>query len=188
MLHLDVMDGIFVPNISFGVPVIQSIKKHTRLPLDVHLMIDRPHRYIEQFAKVADILGFHYEAGSNVANTLREIRALGVKNCLTIKPQTPAEAIFEYLPLCDMVLIMSVDPGFGGQSFMPSSLKKAAALRQQAGKLGLNFDIEIDGGINRETAALAVQHGVNGLVAGSYLVGAPNAAERVQQLKALENA
>ena len=93
MLHLDVMDGIFVPNISFGVPVIQSIKKHTHLPLDVHLMIDRPHRYIEQFAKVADILGFHYEAGSNVANTLREIRALGVKNCLTIKPQTPAEAI-----------------------------------------------------------------------------------------------
>lgn len=188
MLHLDVMDGIFVPNISFGVPVIQSIKKHTRLPLDVHLMIDRPHRYIEQFAKVADILGFHYEAGSNVANTLHEIRALGVKNCLTIKPQTPAEAIFEYLPLCDMVLIMSVEPGFGGQSFMPSSLKKAAALRQQAGKLGLNFDIEIDGGINRETAALAVQHGVNVLVAGSYLVGAPNAAERVQQLKALENA
>ena len=97
MLHLDVMDGIFVPNISFGVPVIQSIKKHTRLPLDVHLMIDRPHRYIEQFAKVADILGFHYEAGSNVANTLREIRALGVKNCLTIKPQTPAEAIFKYV-------------------------------------------------------------------------------------------
>lgn len=185
MLHMDVMDGEFVPNISFGMPVIESVKKHTALPLDVHLMIDRPHRYIEQFAKAADILGFHYEAGSPVESTLRQIKSLGVKSCLTIKPQTPAEAIFEFLPLCDMVLIMSVEPGFGGQSFMPGSLKKAAALRREANRLGLSLDLEIDGGINLETATLAVQHGVNVLVAGSFLVGAPNAKERVQQLKGL---
>lgn len=108
MLHLDVMDGIFVPNISFGVPVIKSVKKHTSLPLDVHLMIDRPHRYIKQFAEVSDILGFHYEAGSNVEETLKEIRNLGCRACLTIKPCTEPEEIFSYLPLCDMVLVMSV--------------------------------------------------------------------------------
>ena len=105
MLHLDVMDGIFVPNISFGVPVIKSVKKHTSLPLDVHLMIDRPHRYIKQFAEVSDILGFHYEAGSNVEETLKEIRNSGCRACLTIKPCTDPEEIFSYLPLCDMVLV-----------------------------------------------------------------------------------
>ena len=104
MLHLDVMDGIFVPNISFGIPVIKSIKAHTNLPLDVHLMIDRPHRYIKEFAEVADWLGFHFEAGSDVAETLKEIRSLGCKSCLTIKPGTAAEEIFEYLPLCDMAI------------------------------------------------------------------------------------
>ena len=113
MLHLDVMDGIFVPNISFGVPVIKSIKKHTSLPLDVHLMIDRPHRYIKQFAEAADILGFHYEAGSDVRATLTEIRERGCRACLTIKPGTAPEEIFEFLPLCDMVLVMSVEPGLG---------------------------------------------------------------------------
>ena len=115
MLHLDVMDVIFVPNISFGVPVIKSIKKHTSLPLDVHLMIDLPHRYIKEFAEVADYLGFHFEAGSDVAETLKEIRNLGCKSCLTIKPCTDPQEIFEFLPLCDMVLVMSVEPGFGGQ-------------------------------------------------------------------------
>ncbi|MBR5011171.1 MAG: ribulose-phosphate 3-epimerase, partial [Clostridia bacterium] len=111
MLHLDVMDGIFVPNISFGVPVIQSIKKHSHIPLDVHLMIDRPHRYIKEFAAVSDYLGFHYEAGSPVKETLEEIRELGCKSCLTIKPCTEPREIFELLPYCDMVLVMSVEPG-----------------------------------------------------------------------------
>ena len=113
MLHLDVMDGIFVPNISFGLPVIKSIKKHTSLPLDVHLMIDRPHRYIKEFAEVSDWLGFHYEAGSPVAETLKEIRSLGVKSCPTIKPKTEPQEIFPYLELTDMVLVMSVEPGLG---------------------------------------------------------------------------
>lgn len=185
MLHLDVMDGIFVPNISFGVPVIKSIKAHTDIPLDVHLMIDRPHRYIKEFASVADWLGFHYEAGSDVAETLKEIRALGCKSCLTIKPATPAEEIFEYLPLCDMVLVMSVEPGFGGQKFMPSALPKIKALKEEAGRLGLNLEIEIDGGINGKTAKLAAAAGATVLVAGNYIFSSENIPETVKEIKAL---
>ena len=184
MLHLDVMDGIFVPNISFGVPVIKSIKKHSTVPLDVHLIIDRPHRYIKEFAAVADILGFHYEAGSDVAETLREIRALGCKSCLTIKPCTNAEDIFEFLPLCDMVLVMSVEPGFGGQSFMPSALPKLSALKAECERRGLNIDLEVDGGINAETAPLAAKAGANVLVAGSYLF-CDEMEKRVEYIKSL---
>lgn len=185
MLHLDVMDGIFVPNISFGVPVIKSIKAHTNIPLDVHLMIDRPHRYIKEFAAVADWLGFHYEAGSDVAATLKEIRELGCKSCLTIKPATLAEAIFEYLPLCDMVLVMSVEPGFGGQKFMPDSLPKVEALRREAARQGLSLEIEIDGGINAETAPMAVAAGVSVLVAGNYIFSAKDVPATVKAIKSL---
>ena len=185
MLHLDVMDGIFVPNISFGIPVIKSIKAHTKLPLDVHLMIDRPHRYIKEFAAVADWLGFHYEAGSDVAETLKEIRALGCKSCLTIKPKTAPEEIFEYLPLCDMVLVMSVEPGFGGQKFMPDSLDKVRKIKAEAERLGVELEIEIDGGINAETAPLAVEAGVTVLVAGNYIFSAENIEETVKSVKAL---
>ena len=184
MLHLDVMDGIFVPNLSFGVPVIKSIKKHSTVPLDVHLMIDRPHRYIKEFAAVADILGFHYEAGSPVAETLKEIRALGCKSCLTIKPCTEPEEIFSLLPLCDMVLVMSVEPGFGGQSFMPSALPKLRKLKAECERQGLNVDLEVDGGINGETAPLAIEAGANVLVAGSYLFS-DEMEERVKLMKAL---
>ena len=184
MLHLDVMDGIFVPNISFGVPVIKSIKKYSNVPLDVHLMIDRPQRYIKEFAEVADILGFHYEAGSDVAETLKEIKSYGVKTCLTIKPNTTAEEIFEFLPLCDMVLVMSVEPGFGGQSFMPSALPKLEALKKECERQGLNVDLEVDGGINGDTAELAVKAGANVLVAGSYLFS-DKMVENVAYLKSL---
>lgn len=185
MLHLDVMDGIFVPNISFGVPVIKSIKAHSTVPLDVHLMIDRPHRYIKEFAKYADILGFHYEAGSDVAETLKEIRNLGCKSCLTIKPATDPEEIFEFLPLCDMVLVMSVEPGFGGQSFMPSALPKLEALKKEIDRLGLCVDLEVDGGINGETAPLAIKAGANVLVAGNYLFSAENMGEKIKYIKEL---
>ncbi len=185
MLHLDVMDGIFVPNISFGIPVIKSIKAHTNLPLDVHLMIDRPHRYIKEFAEVADWLGFHFEAGSDVAETLKEIRSLGCKSCLTIKPATAPEEIFEYLPLCDMVLVMSVEPGFGGQKFMPNSLEKVKKIKAEAEKQGTYLEIEIDGGINAETAPLAVEAGVTVLVAGNYIFSAENIEETVKKVKAL---
>lgn len=184
MLHLDVMDGIFVPNISFGVPVIKAIKKHSTVPLDVHLMIDRPHRYIKEFASVADILGFHYEAGSPVAETLQEIRDLGCKSCLTIKPCTEPEEIFEFLPLCDMVLVMSVEPGFGGQSFMPSALLKLLKLKAECERQGLNIELEVDGGINGETALQAVEAGATVLVAGSYLFS-DQMEERVKLMKSL---
>ena len=185
MLHLDVMDGFFVPNISFGVPVINSIKKHTSLPLDVHLMIERPHRYIKEFAKVADYLGFHYEAGSDIAETLKEIRALGCKSCLTIKPCTEPEKIFEFLPLCDMVLVMSVEPGFGGQKFMPQALEKLAALRKEITKRGLDIMLEVDGGINAETAPQAVRAGADILVAGSFVFSAEDMKATVESIKNL---
>lgn len=185
MLHLDVMDGIFVKNISFGIPVINSIKKYTNIPLDVHLMIDRPHRYIDEFAKVADYLGFHYEAGSDVLDTLKQIRNLGCKSCLTIKPQTEPEEIFEFLPFCDMVLVMSVEPGFGGQGFMPSALDKLRKLKKHC--VDNNYDIllEVDGGINEKTAPLAIEAGATVLVAGSYIFSADDISERVNSIKNL---
>lgn len=185
MLHLDVMDGIFVPNISFGNPIIKSIKAHTKLPLDVHLMIDKPHRYIKDFAKYADILGFHFEAGSDNAETLKEIINLGCKSCITIKPCTEPEEIFDLLPLCDMVLVMSVEPGFGGQKFMDSALNKLSKLKSEIDRLGFSIDLEVDGGINGETAEKAVKAGANVLVAGSYLIGSEEIAERVKYLKSL---
>ena len=147
-------------------------------------MIDSPHRNIKEFAKYADILGFHYEAGSDVAATLKEIRNLGCKSCLTIKPKTAAEEIFEFLHLCDMVLVMSVEPGFGGQSFMPDSLPKVTALKKEIELQGLKCDIEIDGGINGETASLAVKAGADVLVAGSYLF-CDKMEERYNYLKSL---
>ena len=185
MLHLDVMDGVFVPNISFGMPVVQSIQKHTDLPLDVHLMIDRPHRYIADFAAAADRLGFHYEAGSPVAETLQDIRSHGCKSCLTIKPATPPEAVFPFLPLCDMVLVMSVEPGFGGQKFMPAALDKLKALRAECRRQGLEVELEVDGGVNAETAPLAVEAGATVLVAGSFLFAAADMGATVRDLQRL---
>lgn len=185
MLHLDVMDGIFVPNISFGIPVINSIKKHSNIPLDVHLMIDRPDRYIKEFAKVSDYLGFHFEAGSNVVETLKEIRNAGCKSCLTIKPCTQPEEIYEFLPLCDMVLVMSVEPGFGGQKFMPSALEKLTKLKNKAAELKLDIELEVDGGINAETAPLAVAAGATVLVAGNYIFSAEDMNSTVKTIKNL---
>ena len=184
MFHLDVMDGIFVPNISIGIPVVDSIRKATDTVLDVHLMIDRPHRYIEQFAKAgADIIGFHIEAGSDVKETIDLIHSFGKKACLTIKPKTPASAVFEYLPMLDMVLVMSVEPGFGGQKFMPESLDKIKEIREKAQKLGLDIDIEVDGGINLETAPLAVKAGANVLVTGNVLFSADDKTKRLAELR-----
>ena len=185
MLHVDVMDGIFVPNISFGFPIAEALKKNSSIILDVHLMIDRPHRYIKEFAKYADILGFHYEAGSDVAETLKEIRSLGCKSCLTIKPCTQPEEIFGFLPLCDMVLVMSVEPGFGGQKFMPEALTKLKTLKSEIDRLGLNIDLEVDGGINAETAPLAVKAGANVLVAGSYVFSAEDMSVAIKKIQAL---
>ena len=184
MFHLDVMDGLFVPNISIGIPVVDSIRKATDTMVDVHLMIDRPHRYIEQFAKAgADIIGFHVEAGSDVDETIDLIHSFGKKACLTIKPKTPAEAVFPYLEKLDMVLVMSVEPGFGGQAFMPESLPKITAIREKANELGLDIDIEVDGGINLDTAPLATKAGANVLVTGNVLFSAEDKTKRLQELR-----
>lgn len=184
MIHFDIMDGVFVPNISFANPILKQVKTYSDIPIDVHLMIDRPHRYIKEFAKSADFLGFHFEAGSDVKSTLEEIKSSGCKTCLTIKPCTQPQEIFEFLPLCDMVLVMSVEPGFGGQSFIPQSLEKVKLLREEINKNGYNTLIEIDGGINADTAKSAIEAGVDVLVAGSYVFG-EKMKERIEFLKSL---
>ena len=174
-LHLDVMDGAFVPNISFGVPVISSIRKHTDLFFDVHLMIERPFDYVEAFAEAgADAITFHYESQSDPDATIDKIHSLGKKAGISIKPGTPAKEIFPLLPKLDLVLIMSVEPGFGGQAFLDSALPKIKAIRE----LAPNLLISVDGGINADTAKLCRQAGADVLVAGSYFFGAkdPKAA------------
>ena len=185
LLHIDVMDGNFVPNISFGAPVIKSIKEHTSLPLDIHLMIDKPHRYIKDFAKYAHYLGIHFEAGSPVAETLKMIREEGCKPVLTIKPKTQPEEIFEFLPLVDMVLVMTVEPGFGGQKFMMNALDKLKILKEEINRQNLEVDLEVDGGINFETAKLCAEAGATVLVAGSFLFDAQDKEGTIKKLKSL---
>jgi ribulose-phosphate 3-epimerase len=187
MLHYDVMDGHFVPNISFGVPVLKSL--HAGLPeafYDVHLMISHPLQYVEPFAKAgATLLNFHVEAEDDVAATLRAIRAAGCKTGLTIKPATLVEAIFPYLDELDLVLVMSVEPGFGGQSFQPAALDKLRALAAERQKRGAHFLLEVDGGVDAATAPLCVQAGADVLVAGSAVFGAADPAAAVRALAAL---
>ena len=167
-LHVDVMDGIFVPSISFGMPVIKSIRKKSDMFFDVHLMIDRPERYIHEFAESgADLINFHVEATEDVSGTIDLIRKEGKKVGITIKPATPASAVKPYLEAVDMILIMTVEPGFGGQKFMPECIGKAGEIRQMLKDLGIERDIEVDGGINEETIEVARNAGVNIFVAGS---------------------
>ena len=188
MLHLDVMDGVFVPNISFGLRVVECIRKATALPLDVHLMITRPQDYIERFAKAgADIVGIHLESDCNAEECLKAIRSAGCKSCLTIKPATPAADIFNLLSLCDMVLVMTVEPGFGGQSFMYDCISKVTEIKNEAARQGLSLDLEVDGGIDNTTAKVAVEAGANVLVCGSYLVGPSDCMERMKTLRASYN-
>ena len=183
-LHVDVMDGHFVPNISIGVPVVKSLRKATTGFLDVHLMISQPEKYIDAFAKAgADLLNVHIEAEGDMAAMLKHIRELGCKSALTIKPNTPAEAVFPYLSLCDMVLVMSVEPGFGGQKFMPSALPKLQALKTEIQRQGLTVLLEIDGGINLENASDAVSAGADVLVAGSAVFGAQDVEATVAAFK-----
>lgn len=167
-LHIDVMDGLFVPSISFGMPVLESIRKKTELFLDVHLMIEQPERYVEEFAKCgADLINFHIEACEDVKKTIEAIRAVGKKVGITIKPATPAEAVEPYLGLVDMVLVMTVEPGFGGQKLIPECLDKVKFIRRMAEDKGLAIDIEVDGGIVPENVQQALDAGANVIVAGS---------------------
>jgi len=184
--HIDVMDGHFVPNISLGVPVIQSIRKQSTLVFDVHLMISEPERYVDAFAEAgADIINFHIEATSDAAGLIRRIRGLGKKPAITIKNDTPVEAVFPFAGDVDMILLMSVEPGFGGQAFMPSALVRAKALRAFLEQENLHTDIEMDGGIGLANAEAVLNSGVNVLVAGSSIFGAADtraAAEAFLQM------
>lgn len=184
MLHLDVMDGLFVPNISFGIPIISCARKASKMFFDVHLMINEPIRYANDFVKAgADLITVHAEACSDVLETLKKIRALGVKSGLSIKPATSVSDIEKYLEYCDLVLVMSVEPGFGGQKFMPESLEKIARLAEIKKLKGLSYEIEVDGGINEETAKLCAAAGASVLVAGSSVFGSEDRKAAIDALR-----
>ncbi len=185
-LHVDVMDGIFVPNISFGMGLVKSMRKVTDLVLDVHLMIDRPLRYVEQFcANGADYLTIHVEADTpeNTKEALLKIRQLGVKPGIVVKPKTPAEAIAEYLPLVDMVLVMTVEPGFGGQKFMADMMPKLKQLRAMLDEVNPDCHLEVDGGVDLNTMVTCKENGADVLVAGSAYFGS---ADKAAFTKAME--
>lgn len=168
MAHLDVMDGIFVTNISFGLPVIESIRKNTSMFLDVHLMITKPERYIERFIDAgADLVTFHIEATKCPEKCLEMIKSRGKKAAISVKPNTPVEDIYPYLDSCDMILVMTVEPGYGGQALIPDCLEKVKKLKAEIDKRELAVDIQVDGGINEKNAAEAKEAGANVLVAGS---------------------
>ena len=174
MLHFDVMDGVFVPNISYGLPILSAIDGITDMTLDVHLMITDPLKYVKRFAESgADIITFHLESESDTAETIRAIRETGVKTAISVNPATPAEAVYEYLPLVDMVLVMTVEPGFGGQKFMADQLPKIAAFRKEILKRGLKCHIEVDGGIGEKNVESVVSNGANVLVAGTSVFRHP---------------
>ena len=185
MLHLDVMDGNFVPNMSFGPDVIKAIRPVSDIFFDVHLMIDRPERYIDKFiAAGADGVTIHYESTEKPAEVLKAIRAAGKKSGLSISPDTPAEAIKDLLPLADMVLVMTVYPGFGGQKLIPAQLEKAQKVRNMLDAEGLTaVDVEADGGIGLGNLADVLAHGINVVVAGTAVFGAPDPAAVIAEMK-----
>lgn len=186
-VHVDVMDGIFVPNITIGIPVVAAIRKITELPLDVHLMIDRPIRYVNEFCKAgADILTVHVEADTeeNTRKALEMIRAQGVKAAISVKPKTPAEAVLPFLDLCSLILVMTVEPGFGGQSFMADMMPKLKQIRTWIDARNPGCELEVDGGINETTGHICRDNGANVLVAGSAYFKASDPAAFVQAVKA----
>jgi len=185
-LHFDVMDGVFVPNISIGLPVLESVRKFTSMFLDVHLMISSPAKYTAQFAKAgADLVVFHVEAElpEAIDSAIDELHDMGKKAGLSVKPGTPIDAIYPYLHKLDLVLIMTVEPGFGGQSFMPDMLPKISQLRRAISDGNFNCEIEVDGGINPETAKLCIDAGADVLVAGSDIFGKADRAARITELR-----
>ena len=180
-IHVDVMDGHFVPNITIGVPVVKSIKKVTNLPLDVHLMIENPEKYIEPFAKAgADILTFHYEAVNDVSAIVDLIKSFGIKAGMSIKPKTSPDEILKYLGILDLLLVMTVEPGFGGQSFMEDCAEKIPVIKRHAPE---NLIIQVDGGINAQTAKICTSYGANSLVGGNYIYKSGNIISAAQSLR-----
>ncbi|TGD56970.1 ribulose-phosphate 3-epimerase [Flavobacterium humi] len=182
--HIDVMDGLFVPNISYGMPVIEAIKKHATKPLDVHLMIEKPERYIETFAKIgADIITVHYEATVHLHRTLAQIKNAGCKAGVVLNLSTPVSVLEDILPECYMVLIMSINPGFGGQKFEEMTYEKVRKLRKMITEQNLDTLIEIDGGVTNKNAKQLIEAGADALVAGSYIFNAENPVETIADLK-----
>ena len=170
MVHFDVMDGIFVDNITYGLPVLKSIRKITDMCLDVHLMIMNPMKYIDNFAECgADIITFHIESDCEIIPTVNAIHKHGIKAAVAIRPNTPAESVFEFLPYVDMILVMTVEPGFGGQKFIESTVGKIKQIKAEIDRLGLAVDIQVDGGIDNTTCGKVKKAGANVLVSGSYL-------------------
>ena len=187
-VHFDVMDGEFVPNISIGIPVLKSVRKTTDMFLDVHLMIDRPVRYAEVFCKAgADLVMLHVESDTadNISKAIDIVKACGKKVGLSVKPKTPAESIYPFIDRLDMVLVMTVEPGFGGQSFMYDQLPKIKQLREEIDRRGIDCDLEVDGGVDPTTAKLCKEAGANVLVAGSAVFGK---VDRAFQIEAIRNA
>ena len=185
-VHFDVMDGSFVPNISIGIPVLKSLRKATDMFIDVHLMIDRPIRYTEQFCKAgADLVNFHVEADSqeNIIKAVEIAKSLGKKTGITLKPKTPAEAVKPYLGLVDLILVMTVEPGFGGQSFMHEQLPKIAEIRAMLDAAELDTELEVDGGVDASTAPLVKAAGANVLVAGSAVFGKPDRKAAIEAIR-----
>ena len=184
MLHVDVMDGHFVPNISIGPPVVSSIRKCTDMILDCHLMISNPLDYIDSFKKAgADIISFHVESNGDVKETIKKIKEAGIKPALVIKPKTPAEEVFEYLDDVFMVLVMTVEPGFGGQSFISDMLPKITALKNEIKSRNLDTHIQVDGGIVPSTSKLCIEAGADILVSGSFIFSAEDTAQAILSLK-----
>ena len=184
-IHIDVMDGHFVPNISIGVPVVASIRKVTSAVFDCHLMISNPIDYIDAFIKAgADLISFHVESNSDINETIKKITSANKKAALVVKPNTPINVVFPYLKDVSMVLIMTVDPGFGGQSFMNDMLPKVTELKQEIERQGLDVDIQVDGGVDSETASLCKKAGANVLVAGSYIFKSEDVKKAIEILKA----
>ena len=185
-LHVDVMDGIFVPNITIGVPVVKSIRSATDMVLDVHLMIDRPVRYVEAFCKAgADIVTVHVEADTeeNTRKALELIRSCGKRAGVVVKPKTPAEAVLPFLDLCSMILVMTVEPGFGGQSFMADMMPKLRTIRSYIDEKNPDCELEVDGGIAPGTCKTVIENGANVLVAGSAVYGAADIPGRIRELR-----
>lgn len=184
LLHLDVMDGVFVPNMSFGQCVVGALRPHSKLIFDVHLMITDPIRYIKDFAKAgADIITIHYESCDNQIETLKAIRELGVKAAVSIKPATPAFVLEPLLEYVDMVLVMTVEPGFGGQSFIPETVESIKAVKAMIEASGRDIDIEVDGGITKDTIRAAYDAGANVFVAGSSVFRAADAEAAIASLR-----
>ena len=183
-MHLDVMDGHFVPNITFGAPVIKTVRKYTDKPFDVHLMISDPLKYADDFADAgADIITFHVECDSDINETIDKIRSRGVKPGLVIKPNTPASSVFPYLDKIDLVLIMTVEPGFGGQSFMADMLPKVKEIKDECKKRGIDMIIEADGGIGEATIQQCADAGIDVCVAGTAVFKADDAEKAIKKLQ-----